>query len=277
MGMGQCALVFGAGSVHDLMRRADRRIEDEVIATAGKPPCSRAARAASAASRWVDIATPPKPKHFVGGSPGKALVHYEAPLSRQVTATMTRLLTWFAKTTPAPGRTPLIDGLARAAIAHLWFESIHPFEDGNGRRQRPNRPSHRGHGHRTGPAGARAVVQPVAATPRERQRKILQRLLDDGDGGFLGGLNADKYIKLTGTSKPSAARDLAGWVRAGLVWTPGAGQGLALLRQRTRAEPRDRVRRGGGRMGMGSVSRARLTVTRHFTRRYSPPATHCSR
>ena len=68
----------------------------------------------------------------VSGSPGKALVHYEAPPSRQVAAEMTRLLTWFAKTTPAPGRTPLIDGLARAAIAHLWFERIHPFEDGNG-------------------------------------------------------------------------------------------------------------------------------------------------
>ena len=70
----------------------------------------------------------------VSGYPGKALVHYEAPASLQVAAEMTRFLTWFAKTTPAPGRTPLIDDLARAAIAHLLFESIHPFEDGNGRR-----------------------------------------------------------------------------------------------------------------------------------------------
>ena len=54
----------------------------------------------------------------------------------------------------------------------------------------------------------------------------MQRLLDDGNGGFLGGLNADKYIKLTGTSKPSAARDLAGRVRAGLVWTTGQGKAL---------------------------------------------------
>ena len=75
-----------------------------------------------------------EPMQIVSGSPGKALVHYEAPPSRQVAAEMTRFLTWFAKTTPAPGRTPLIDGLARAAIAHLWLESIHPFEDGNVRR-----------------------------------------------------------------------------------------------------------------------------------------------
>jgi Fic family protein len=38
----------------------------------------------------------------------------------------------------------------------------------------------------------------------ERQRKVLQRLLDDGDGGFLGGLNAEKYTQITSTSKPSA-------------------------------------------------------------------------
>ena len=54
----------------------------------------------------------------------------------------------------------------------------------------------------------------------------MQRLLDDGDGGFLGGLNAEKYIKLTGTSKPSATRDFAGLVRVGLVWTTGQGKAL---------------------------------------------------
>ena len=43
----------------------------------------------------------------------------------------------------------------------------------------------------------------------ERQRKVLQRLLDAGDGRFLGGLNAEKYTKLTGVSKATATRDLA--------------------------------------------------------------------
>ncbi|MCR6476866.1 Fic family protein [Variovorax sp. ZS18.2.2] len=56
-------------------------------------------------------------------------VHYEAPPSRDVPAQMKALLEWFEE-----GREhPKIDGIVRSAIAHLWFEVVHPFEDGNGR------------------------------------------------------------------------------------------------------------------------------------------------
>jgi len=55
------------------------------------------------------------------------IVHYQAPGSSNVPAHMGQLLAWF---TQSPG-TP--DGLVRAALAHLWLEAIHPFEDGNGR------------------------------------------------------------------------------------------------------------------------------------------------
>ncbi len=56
-------------------------------------------------------------------------VHYEAPASRDVPAQMKALLEWFEE-----GRVhPKIDGIVRSAIVHLWFETIHPFEDGNGR------------------------------------------------------------------------------------------------------------------------------------------------
>ena len=56
-------------------------------------------------------------------------VHYEAPPSHDVPAQMKALLEWFEE-----GRAhPAIDGIVRSAIAHLWFETIHPFEDGNGR------------------------------------------------------------------------------------------------------------------------------------------------
>jgi Fic family protein len=57
------------------------------------------------------------------------VVHYEAPPSAEVPAHMRALLEWFN----VHSRAPQIDGLARAAVVHLWFETIHPFEDGNGR------------------------------------------------------------------------------------------------------------------------------------------------
>ena len=55
------------------------------------------------------------------------LVHYQAPDSADVPAQMTRLIHWFNSSLHQT------DGLVRAALAHLWLEAIHPFEDGNGR------------------------------------------------------------------------------------------------------------------------------------------------
>ena len=54
-------------------------------------------------------------------------VHYQAPDSAEVLAQMTRLIEWFNSSLQQT------DGLVRAALAHLWLETIHPFEDGNGR------------------------------------------------------------------------------------------------------------------------------------------------
>jgi Fic family protein len=58
-------------------------------------------------------------------------VHFEAPPSTCVPEEMARFVAWFNRTAPA-GSAPL-PALTRAGIAHLYFESIHPFEDGNGR------------------------------------------------------------------------------------------------------------------------------------------------
>ena len=69
---------------------------------------------------------------IVSGPLGREVVHYEAPPSAQVTTEMDRFLAWFESTRPAAGATA-VNGIARAALVHLWFESIHPFEDGNGR------------------------------------------------------------------------------------------------------------------------------------------------
>src|SRR6202034_2698827 len=58
-------------------------------------------------------------------------VHFEAPPARRVPKEMGRFIDWFNRT-PTGGQEPL-PALTRAGLADLYFESIHPFEDGNGR------------------------------------------------------------------------------------------------------------------------------------------------
>lgn len=71
------------------------------------------------------------PMRVVSGPLHKPKVHFEAPPSSAMADEMKRFLAWFAATA-SDGTQPL-GGLARAGIAHLYFVSIHPFEDGNGR------------------------------------------------------------------------------------------------------------------------------------------------
>ncbi len=72
-----------------------------------------------------------EPMQVVSGNLGSPTVHFEAPPSAKVPREMTRFVKWFNRTGP-DGRDAL-PALTRAGIAHIWFESIHPFEDGNGR------------------------------------------------------------------------------------------------------------------------------------------------
>ena len=71
------------------------------------------------------------PMQIVSGALHAPRVHYEAPPSDHVPTEMKTFVAWFNDSAPT-GAKPLT-AITRAGIAHLWFESIHPFEDGNGR------------------------------------------------------------------------------------------------------------------------------------------------
>jgi len=66
------------------------------------------------------------PMQVVSGAIGREKVHFEAPEAGRLNVEMKKFLQWFNKTTA-------MDPVLKAAIAHLWFVTIHPFEDGNGR------------------------------------------------------------------------------------------------------------------------------------------------
>jgi len=73
---------------------------------------------------WRTIAA--GPMQVVSGPIGHERVHFEAPIADRLESEMRTFLIWFDKQND-------IDPVLKAGIAHLWFVTIHPFEDGNGR------------------------------------------------------------------------------------------------------------------------------------------------
>jgi Fic family protein len=66
------------------------------------------------------------PMQVVSGPIGRERVHFEAPAAKRLDEEMKNFLEWFNADQPT-------DLLIKAAVAHLWFVTIHPLEDGNGR------------------------------------------------------------------------------------------------------------------------------------------------
>jgi Fic family protein len=214
-----------------------------------------------------------EPMQIVSGRVGREQVHYEAPPSQQVPNEMERLLVWFNT-----GTEP--DTLVRAAVVHLWFETVHPFEDGNGRvgrvlvdlllardsgeASRLFRTSQRLLERRNDYYAqlkaaqqggldvtewvcwfvaqmqaaceeASKVVDDTLAKARfwlvhkdkvlnERQRKVMNLLLNAGPGGFEGGMSTKKYENITATSRATASRELIDLAAMGLLEQVGAGR-----------------------------------------------------
>ena len=214
-----------------------------------------------------------EPMQVVAGIAGRERVHFVAPPNDRLGPEVDRFLSWFND--PPSG----LDGLDRAGLAHLWFVTLHPFEDGNGRLARAitgmamsqdehqpmrlfslsaqilrERESYCTILERTQRDGldvtdwlawfltqveavASAAEQTVANTLKkarfwlahqatalnDRQRKVLNRLLDAGPDGFEGGINTRKYASLTRASRATAYRELADLVEKGCLRSTGKG------------------------------------------------------
>ncbi|MEO6013708.1 MAG: Fic family protein [Devosia sp.] len=87
-------------------------------------PTGRSGMAKITVGAWRDTAA--GPMRVVSGPIGKERVHFEAPPADRLEQEMTDFLSWFE------GRDDL-DPVLKAALAHLWFVTVHPFDDGNGR------------------------------------------------------------------------------------------------------------------------------------------------
>lgn len=87
-------------------------------------PTGRSGMTKIAVGRWRGVQS--EPMQVVSGPIGREKVHYQAPEVKLIPEEMDAFLKWFN----AP---PPIDSVLAAGLAHLWFVTIHPFEDGNGR------------------------------------------------------------------------------------------------------------------------------------------------
>ena len=220
--------------------------------------------------------TEASPMQVVSGPLHDPKVHFEAPPSSAMPDEMERFMQWFTRTSRG-GEAPL-PILTRAGIAHLYFVTIHPFEDGNGRigRAIAEKAISEGLGHAAlialslslnrgrktyyemlersnkgteitawlvyfaqtildAQAHAQELVEFLIAKTKfydrlrgqcnERQDKAIARMLREGPGGFKGGLSAENYIRLTGTSRATATRDLQDLVEKKALVRTGALKG----------------------------------------------------
>lgn len=207
------------------------------------------------------------PMRVVSGPISREKIHYEAPPAERLAAEMNRFIYWWETSHHE------MDGLLRAAVGHLQFVAIHPFEDGNGRIARTLTEmalaqdeklsaryyslsaqimtereayyqildhTNKGDGDITEwikwflDCMVRAILesgkllanvmrkarfwQLYAQTGlKERQGKIINRLLEAGPGGFEGGLTNRKYAALGHVSKATAQRELADLVQRGIL------------------------------------------------------------
>ena len=218
------------------------------------------------------------PMQVVSGPYGRQKVHFEAPPPEQMETEMAAFFVWWRESRKK------LDGIIRAALAHLYFVTIHPFDDGNGRLARTITDmalaQDEGTGRRYYSLSAqimkerdtyydmlqkaqasegnctewllwfigcfeRALVAAEATLTgilfkatfwkrhadtvvNERQKKVLNRLLDAGKDGFEGGLSTRKYMGITKTSRATAWREIEDLLQKKMLRAlPGRGRSAA--------------------------------------------------
>jgi Fic family protein len=209
---------------------------------------------------WRDDST--GPMQVVSGALGKEKVHYQAPPANQIENEMRIFFDWF-------NLEQSVDPVVKAAIAHLWFVTLHPFEDGNGRISRAlsdmllarsDEQSYRFYSMSTqirkernsyydilekAQKGSLDItnwlewflnsllhsiessekllekvifkhefwIQKSKVSINDRQRKILNMLMDD----FEGVLNTTKWAKIGKCSQDTALRDIQDLIEKGIL------------------------------------------------------------
>ena len=217
-----------------------------------------------------------EPMRGISGAIGPGRVHLEAPPSNQVPIEMERFLTWWQE---SHGK---VEGIIRAALAHFWFVTIHPFDDGNGRLARALTDMALSQDDQQKVRAYSLSAQIMAdreeyydilercqkgtcdVTPwlfwflgcfsrairrsddildgvfsrsdfwrryehlqmTDRQKKVINRLLEEGPGGFEGGLTTKKYASMTHTSKGTAFRELDQLYEWGVLERIGKGRSV---------------------------------------------------
>jgi Fic family protein len=211
------------------------------------------------------------PMQVISGPVGKEKIHFEAPDAKCLDDEMQAFIKWFEDSND-------IDPVIKAGIAHFWFVTIHPFEDGNGRiaraigdmmfaradkmperfyslssqieSERKNYYNQLERQQRSTPditdwldwflgCMGRAIVSAettlenvlfkaklwdkINKSPvNERQRFVINRMLEDG---FEGYINTSKYAKLTKSSNDTALRDIKEMKERGIfLQNPGGGR-----------------------------------------------------
>jgi Fic family protein len=195
-----------------------------------------------------------EPMQIISGSASNPKIHYEAPPSKTLSKEMKRFIEWY-------NTSEISSPIIKAAVAHLYFESIHPFEDGNGRigRAIAEKALSQGFDNPIMFSISKSIEENRSNYYKElqlaqqrleitkwiewfasiiifaqeyaektiqftikkmkffdkydkilntRQKKVINRILEEGVNGFKGGMNAKKYISITDTSKATATRDL---------------------------------------------------------------------